>query len=195
MFANVSLEVPTSPEDPDSPLGFSMEGNQGDAPPPLIPFYWAPGWNSVQALTRFQQEAGGPLRGGDPGVRLLEPREAATPGFAAAPRAWEPRDGEWLVVPRHHVFGSDELSLLSPGIARLAPAPYVALGPDDAARLGVRDGEPVDVRLGAETRCLRLALDASLPRGVAALPAGLPDLGALASPRWARITRAARRAA
>ena len=28
---------------------------------------WAPGWNSVQAITKFQEEIGGPLRGGDPG--------------------------------------------------------------------------------------------------------------------------------
>ena len=50
-----------------------MEGYQGQPPAPLIPRFWAPGWNSVQALNKFQEEVGGPLRGGDPGRRLIEP--------------------------------------------------------------------------------------------------------------------------
>ena len=56
-----------------------MEGYYGEhTPPPLIPRFWAPGWNSVQALTRFQEEVNGPLRGGDPGRRLIEPSERGT---------------------------------------------------------------------------------------------------------------------
>ena len=60
----------------DSPLAFSMEGDRGQPPSALIARYWAPGWNSVQALNKFQQEIGGLLRGGDPGERLIEPEEA-----------------------------------------------------------------------------------------------------------------------
>jgi NADH-quinone oxidoreductase subunit G len=50
-----------------------MEGYQDEPPAPLIPRYWSPGWNSVQALNKFQQEVGGRLKGGDPGKRLIEP--------------------------------------------------------------------------------------------------------------------------
>jgi NADH-quinone oxidoreductase subunit G len=71
--AQLNVSEPKPPDDPDSPLAFSMEGSREQPPPALIARYWAPGWNSVQALNKFQQEIGGPLRGGDPGVRLIEP--------------------------------------------------------------------------------------------------------------------------
>ena len=73
MLADVSVHEPKPPADPDTPLAFSMEGYQDQPPAPLISRYWSPGWNSVQALNKFQQEVGGPLNGGDPGKRLLEP--------------------------------------------------------------------------------------------------------------------------
>ena len=71
--ANVHIHEPALPDDFDSPLAFSMEGFCGEPPAALIPRYWAPGWNSVQALNKFQAEVGGPLHGGDPGMRLIEP--------------------------------------------------------------------------------------------------------------------------
>ena len=37
-----------------------MEGYEDQPPAPLISRYWSPGWNSVQALNKFQQEVGGP---------------------------------------------------------------------------------------------------------------------------------------
>ena len=67
MLADVSVHEPKPPADPDTPLAFSMEGYQDQPPAPLISRYWSPGWNSVQALNKFQQEVGGPLKGGDPG--------------------------------------------------------------------------------------------------------------------------------
>jgi NADH-quinone oxidoreductase subunit G len=73
MLADISVHEPAPPADPDTPLAFSMEGYQDQPPPPLISRYWSPGWNSVQALNKFQQEVGGPLHGGDPGKRLIEP--------------------------------------------------------------------------------------------------------------------------
>ena len=71
--AQIDVHEPKSPEDPDTPLAFSMEGDHRQPPSALIPRFWAPGWNSVQSLNKFQQEVGGHLRGGDPGMRLIEP--------------------------------------------------------------------------------------------------------------------------
>ena len=70
--ANMSIHESKPPTDHQTPLCFSMEGFEGQPPSSLITNYWAPGWNSVQALNRFQEEVGGPLRGGDPGRRLFE---------------------------------------------------------------------------------------------------------------------------
>ncbi|MEW5744075.1 MAG: NADH-quinone oxidoreductase subunit NuoG [Nitrospirota bacterium] len=73
IVANETVFEPRPPGDPDSPLAFTMEGFPGMPPPALIPRFWAPGWNSPQAVIKFQSEVDGPLRGGDPGRRLIEP--------------------------------------------------------------------------------------------------------------------------
>src|SRR5882724_5845165 len=125
MWAQRNVHEPQPPEDADSPLAFSMEGYPGQPPAALIPRFWAPGWNSVQALNKFQSEVGGPLRGGDPGRRLIEPAAVErVPYFVTVPRAFQPRDDEWLILPLYHIFGSEELSILAPGIAERAPQPY-----------------------------------------------------------------------
>ncbi|HQU11113.1 MAG TPA: NADH-quinone oxidoreductase subunit NuoG, partial [Acidiphilium sp.] len=83
---NVHEKKPPVPA--DSPFSATMEGHHGTIPPALRPVFWAPGWNSVQSLNRFQAEIDGPLKGGDPGVRLLEARpDAARPYDASIPAA------------------------------------------------------------------------------------------------------------
>ena len=44
------------------------------------------------------------------------------------------------LLPLYHIFGSEELSLSAPGVAELAPKPYVALNAEDAKRLRRRSG-------------------------------------------------------
>jgi NADH-quinone oxidoreductase subunit G len=182
MFAHISVHDPAPPEDRDSPLAFSMEGAQKQPPPPLIPFFWAPNWNSIQAVNKFQDEVGAGLRGGSSGVRMFErnSHEAAL-DTGAAPPPFEPRENEWLIVPIHHVFGSEELSRHAQALAELAPAPFLALNQDDAARL---HGQPGDV-LEALGERVPLRIDASLPHGVA----GLFGAPGLALPAWSGIVR------
>ncbi len=73
MRANLSVHEPRASQDEDSALTFSMEGYVGpNEDASFVPFAWAPGWNSPQAWTKFQDEVGGHLRAGDAGVRLIE---------------------------------------------------------------------------------------------------------------------------
>jgi NADH-quinone oxidoreductase subunit G len=191
MFANITVHEPKPPDDPDSPLAFSMEGYDGQPPSPLITRYWSPGWNSVQALNKFQSEVGGPLRGGDPGRRLIEPSRAEKAAyFDKAPAAFRRRDDEWLVTPLYHIFGSEELSALSPGVAERAPQPYLALNPDDAEALRLNEGEEVELILDGAVYRLPVRFHPALPRGVAGLPAGLRELPWAALPGWGRISTA-----
>ncbi len=119
IHAAVTVHEPKPPEDPDSPLSYTMEGYYGPMPSALVPYFWAPSWNSVRAVNKFQDEVGGPLRGGDPGVRLIEPASGAAPHyFDGVPEAFAKRDGEWLIVPLYEIFGSEELSRLAPAVAR-----------------------------------------------------------------------------
>ena len=185
IFANIDVSEPKPPDDIDSPLAFSMEGTPDQPPAALIPFFWSPSWNSIQAVQMYQKEVGGPLRGGDAGVRIFEPAAAnGQPYFNAIPSAFEPREGEWLLVPMYHIFGSDELSLSAPGIAELAPKPYVALNTAD-----VTEGTEVQVSCAGGTFRLPVRIRPDLPSGVAGLSAGIPPLAGIRLPAWGKIAR------
>ncbi|MDQ3829626.1 MAG: NADH-quinone oxidoreductase subunit NuoG, partial [Candidatus Tectomicrobia bacterium] len=146
MTAHVTVHEPKPPEDPDAPLVFSMEGNLGRPPSSLIPLFWAPGWNSKEAKHKFQSEVGGSLRGGDPGIRLIEPAGDGTLAyFGDVPAAFSRRQGAWLVVPLYHIFGTEELSVLSPAVAERIPSPFLALSRDDAAGLHISPGDAVEL--------------------------------------------------
>ncbi len=182
IVADRTVHEPPPPDDRDAPLAFSMEGYGGEAPGALLARYRVPRWNSVQALNKFQEEVAGPLRGGDPGARLVEP--PATPQAAptpALPARFAAAADRFLAVPLHEIYGSEELSVLSPPIAGRAPAPYLALGALDAERLGLRRGDGVRVKPapdGAAGGLLHLPMRVvpSLPAGVCGLPVGLPGL-------------------
>jgi NADH-quinone oxidoreductase subunit G len=190
MDADRSVHEPRPPDDPDSPLAFSMEGVDVAVPASLLTHIWQPNWNSVQALTRFQEEIGGPLRGGDPGVRLLSPTGEGPPTyFAERPGSAARGPGELRLVPLYHVFGSDELSSLSPPIAALAPEPYIALSPSDAAALGVAAGEAVALSLFGEPVRAPARILPTLPDGVAGVPVGVGGFGNRPLPRVARIVK------
>jgi NADH-quinone oxidoreductase subunit G len=188
--AQIDVHEQPPPADPDSPLAFSMEGDPRQPPPALIPRFWAPGWNSVQALNRFQQEIGGVLRGGEVGVRLIEPSpRAKAVYFQDIPARRPSEEGKWSLIALHHIFGSEELSALSPGVAGLCPKPYVALHPEDGSALGVVEGGMVKVAVNGSTYSLNVRIVPSLPRGVAGLPVGLPGAPALDLPASGKVSK------
>jgi NADH-quinone oxidoreductase subunit G len=188
MLANISVHEPKPPDDPDSALAFSMESGPGAAPPSLNPFFWAPGWNSIQAVHKFQSEVGGSLRGGNPGVRLVEPsQESKWQYFSAIPSLCEVRSGEWLLVPIFHIFGSEELSRRAQGIAQLLPRPYIALNQMAASLLGVKAGEHINVAVDGTQFELEVTLRTDLPRGVAGFPVGLSSLDGVVLPAFCKL--------
>ncbi len=120
MLADISVHEPKPVDDVDTPLSFSMEGYEGRPPAALISRYWSPKWNSVSALNKFQQEVGGPLIGGDPGKRLIEPEERGKPQyFTYVPSEPLAEEGQ-PSVPEYDIFRSEELSAQSAAIAERA---------------------------------------------------------------------------
>ena len=191
MQANINVSEPEPPHDPDSPLSYSMEGNPDQPPSALLPFAWAPGWNSYQAWNKFQEEIGGPLRGGNPGVRLIDtPGESSEGYFTDVPSEFRRRDDEWLIVPLYHIFGSEELSIHSPGVKELSPRAYLAINNEDAAGVGLQADELVEFALAGMGYRVRLKLRPDLPRGVAGAPVGIEPLLGIRLPAWSRIVRA-----
>jgi NADH-quinone oxidoreductase subunit G len=183
--------APAPVADPDSALAFSLEGlTPGQTPAALLPRVWSAGWNSVNGLHKLQEEVGGPLRGGPVGTRLLDGAGRAQPLPAPpVPPAFRARDDDFVLVPLHHIFGSDDLSMHTPGIAERAPQPYIAVNREDAARLELAAGDWLelwmpwlDVRAG-------FRLVPSLPTGVAGVPVGLAGMPYVPLPGHGRLTR------
>jgi len=190
MSAGQSVHEPKPPSDRDAPLRFSMEGWPAPPPPPLIPFFWWPGWNSIQSTNKFQREVNGPLRGGDPGVRLIEPESRGqAPYGSGVPGKFAPRPDEWLVAPLYHIFGSEELSRQAPAVAERSARPYVMLSGGDAARLQAAEGSILELRIGGLALRVPLMVSADIPDGTAGIPYGPPEFRGIQFPAWSRIER------
>jgi len=189
MKANIDIHEDKPQEDPDSPLSFSMEGYSGQQPSALTTFFWSPGWNSVQSTNKYKNEIGGELRGGDPGVRLIEPKKnASVKYFTEIPEPFNPRENEWFGIPLHHIFGSEELSAKAEGLSKRVPEPYVALNPASAEKLGLQMESTVEVKISKTEYTLPITVHENLPDGIIGLPVGLPEFHGISLPNWTKIS-------
>lgn len=140
MVADVSVHEPKQPQDEDTPLSYSMEGINRNQPGALLPFVWSPGWNSNQALHKFQSESSGPLQGGTGGQRLISGQGQAADADKI-PSTFVPQSDQLLLVNNYRLYGSEELSAKSPALGELIESPYISLHPQDAANMGFVNGD------------------------------------------------------
>ncbi|MBK5418023.1 NADH-quinone oxidoreductase subunit NuoG [Pseudomonas sp. TH31] len=179
MRADISVHEPRTPQDNDTAFNFSMEGYSGSVEPrQQVPFAWSPGWNSPQAWNKFQDEVGGHIRAGDPGTRLIESTGDSLNWFASVPRAFNPAQGTWQVVPFFHLLGSEETSSKAAPVQERIPAAYVALAKSEADRLGVNEGAMLSLTVEGQTLRLPLRINEELGAGLVALPAGIAGIPA-----------------
>jgi NADH-quinone oxidoreductase subunit G len=189
MRANISVHEPRQREDEETPLAYTMEGLNRNQPGALLPFVWSPGWNSNQSVSKFQTHPGGPLKGGTGGVRLLQPGSRSGQAPVVESCAAHTGEGPWLLVPRHRIFGSDELSAQSPALAELITPGYIELCPADAASIGVAAGDGVEVGEGLAT--LEVRINPTMTAGCAGFAAGLAGTHELQALRRVELRRAA----
>jgi NADH-quinone oxidoreductase subunit G len=189
MFANRNVSEPKPLQDEDSPLSFTMEGYKGVPPFPDVPFFWAPGWNSVQSLTKYQQEPGGSLKAGEPGTRLFSKTGAAPIYFKDPPEPFGPRQQKWLLLPQYHVLGSGELSSYTNALQELTPQPFAALSPHDASQLNVKEDDRILIHANGNKHVIQVKINEELNNGVLLVTAGLPGTEAMNWGGWAKIER------
>ncbi len=179
MRSPISVHEPRASQDGDSALAFSMEGYSGpNEPSSMIPFAWAPGWNSPQSWNKFQDEVGGHLRAGDPGVRLLEGCNELE-YFSQVPAAFV-ASGSLRALPLYHLFGSEEMSVRALPVKERIPEAYVAIAAADAVRLGLESGRKASVKIGDDLLELKVRVSDSLPVGTLGLPVGVSGVVAFA---------------
>lgn len=190
MRANISVHEPRASQDPDSALAFSMEGFGGAKEPgALVPFAWSPGWNSPQAWNKFQDEVGGHLASGDPGMRLITPASKAT-YYTQTTGATNKEQGHLKVVPLYHIFGSEELSAKAEALQSLLPTAYAALSRTDADYLQLGSGGLIQISINNNTCTLAVKVSESLAAGTLGLPVGLKGIPLFNGDTWASVRSA-----
>ena len=177
MNAHKAVSESKISQDTGSPLVFSMEGEQERPPSSLVPFYWTPGWNSVQAMNYYLDEPNGSMKGGDPGIRLIEPIEGSKISyFDINSKTVEFQKDEWLIVAVYQIFGSEELSSAGPAIAQRIQEPFVYLNHKDAEIFGAEDGDLIQLEISKSKLKLKLKIENSLRQGIAGLSINLPGM-------------------
>ncbi len=188
MLANVNVSEPKPLQDDDSPLTFTMEGYKGIPPASVIPFFWSPGWNSVQSVNKYQEEIGGLLHNGNPGIKLCKEKAGSVPAFfTGKPEAYKQRTNKWLMLPQHHVLGSGELSIYSNALKQLSSEPVVMLSEYDVNQLGISQGDSVEIEMDDRKYVLPVAVKKELTNGIILVSAGLQGMDAMNWGSWVRI--------
>jgi len=174
--AGISVHEPGTAADNDSPLAYTMDGYHGKPPSTLIPYFWAPGWDSNQSVFKYQDKVGGKIKNGDAGIRLLEPAQGEGPGyFAWSEPANHHNDGMFRALPVYHIFGSEELSSYSMPLEELTTNPFAGLNPDDAKNIGKGENEKVRIKHGNNEYSLPLRIIKELRGGSVLIPSGLKN--------------------
>jgi NADH-quinone oxidoreductase subunit G len=177
MHANIAVSEPKLSQDNNSPLAFSMEGQPEKPPASLVPFYWTPGWNSVQAMYNYLDEPDGSLKGGDPGIKLFEPSGKSDMAFfKQLKKVREVIKDYWLIVPVFQIFGSEELSSLSPSVKQRIKEPFVLMNQEDAGSIPANDGDCIQFETSGISLKVKVKIENSVVHGMAGLSVNLPGM-------------------
>ncbi len=181
IHANVSVRDAKPETNIDGPLSTTMEGYYGEMPAALRPYFWAPSWNSGQSLNKFQDEVGGPLRGGDPGIRLLDGDPVPWRYHDAIPAAFQPRVDALMVLPKGRLFGSEELSDRASAAKPRIESAALLVSPAMRQALGAT----TMLSLTGAVHAVAVVADPAIPEGVALFPAHAHPFPGFADPQWA----------
>lgn len=191
--ANWTINEPQTANDTQTPLSYSMEGDQNPpAESSLIPRFWWPGWNSNAATNKFQIEVGGGLHGGNPGIRLLAAQgklsETQCPKSLERPGPNKEAREIWL-VPRPYIYGSEELSRRGRAVAELIPPAEAIIHPQTAEIYGLENEQVVEFYTkDGQKLSLPIRVDDSVAMRVAIIPVGFPETRGIIAPDIARIS-------
>jgi NADH-quinone oxidoreductase subunit G len=151
-----------------------MEGFQGKPPAPLIPRFWAPRWNSIQSLNKFQSEVAGTLTWESEKVGVFSDSRQIDTEYKPVKVIQHTKQDDQLLLPINEIFGTEELSGNSQSIKERIPQPYIAVSWVDAHKLEIKDQDRIRVLISDQIFELTAKVREEIPSGVCGLPMGLP---------------------
>ncbi|WOH39030.1 NADH-quinone oxidoreductase subunit NuoG [Thalassotalea fonticola] len=193
MTANQSVHESKATIDNSSPYKFSMEGihpqndhSLNSSAANAMPYTWAPGWNSNQSISKYQQQVGEGLVTRSPEVQIYDPNthSQSAPDTISAEQAGKgikqvspesidnltdqiENNGEEgsdniTFIPAKHIFANDYLGLKGIEFEMLSPIPYVELSNSLAKHLGLSDCSHINMQLTDSTQTCQLKLTSNI---------------------------------
>lgn len=177
-FAHINVHEKRQPQDNNSMFAYSMEGSNVLKNNDYIPFVWYPGWNSVQSLNKYKNIIKNKIHFKNSDVRFFEHNKNKNLScFFNIPCQFDYNKNIWKIVPFYHLFGSEEMTQLSPTIKKLIPESYAVINYLDAIKLGVNlDNKIITFNFLEEKYCLPVRCSKNLQRGQIGLPIGIPNI-------------------
>lgn len=158
-------------QDEDSALAFSMEGAPINVPSSLNASVWSPGWNSNEAVNKFQDEVDGHLRGGDPGIRIIKPSTTSTIAENIGDLKDVTLEGKKLLaIAAARFFDGDRRLTLSSALLQRAESPAAQINGATAARLNLATGQSIRITNGDVSLQCQLRVIDAIPDNLLILP-------------------------
>lgn len=169
------------PMDPDSPFSYSMEGARVKIPLPLISSSWQPSWNSVQSsfIKTLQIRNDEQLKAKE--TKVLSFIKNSANNSANNFQISTPNLPSVLVMPKFHIYGSEERSAYAKGVDELIPKSFAYLSEEDAKKLGLTHGQNIQIEKNKKYFTFPLRIEKEIAKGILLLPFGLTDSSLLFS--------------
>ncbi|OQM34452.1 NADH-quinone oxidoreductase subunit NuoG [bacterium endosymbiont of Pedicinus badii] len=137
IFANINVHERNIKNDRDTIFSFSTEEIQNtQSKKKEIPFFWYPGWNSNNALNKYQKNIGGKLLFGNPGEKMILNKLENLVYFKIPHlRNFQMNTKFWKFIPYWHIFFSEENLQKCKNFKIRYSNPYIFINKKDAVFL------------------------------------------------------------
>lgn len=166
--SNIQIHEKKSPKDIDSKFTFSTEGYNCSE----IAFAWYPGWNSPQAWNKFQNEVGGNLYAGNPGIMLINNCNKKNElSYYNNIKYENEKNKIWQVIPIYHLIGSEEHS-----VSINKPYPYIMISKHDINLLKLISGSKIKAIINNLELNIIIKSTNNMRNGIIGLPCGIKGI-------------------
>jgi NADH-quinone oxidoreductase subunit G len=147
-----------------------MEGAPINVPSSLNALIWSPGWNSNEAINKFQDEVDGHLKGGDAGVLIVTKQAATKTLIFPKSESIALQPGQLLGLPQQRLFDGDRRMALSLALVQRAEKSQAQINSATAKQNGLAMDRKINISLNGSTIDLTLVINEALPDGALLLP-------------------------
>ncbi|QJC37465.1 NADH-quinone oxidoreductase subunit NuoG [Enterobacteriaceae endosymbiont of Donacia thalassina] len=173
ILSNINIHEPKQPEDKDTIFSFSMEGNYNEnINCTHIPFLWSPGWNSSQALHKFQKEIGISSKYGSTGFKIFQKKKHTINIKKNNYNYKLIRSNKFIIISHYTLFHSNSLIQKSFLIQKYFPNYYVFFNKKDAKKLGILTNNLVELHCLNNIFILQACISEFLHQGLISIPLG-----------------------